>query len=990
MAYGDNIVSISDITSNATVWAPGEEVSISFKLKNASTRKFNEMALAVALKKSSFTGTATGNNDIFLHWILGTASTRPTNVSIAAGKSKTFSATFVVTEQIASYFSENKNIRTVPICIFYAVDTSVPDVLNSRSVEIPDLRIMNHRFNPRVESFKLVRAVKKVVDGVNVFSINDEGENVLTTLKLNINSGNYDYKKFFTAKLYWKKGGKAGSASTADPFVDITDKIASLLSGIASDHDLLAKVVSESGQQPGIFDKAYDWDFLLVFGDAYETALENTRTDLGMAFANLHLSGVSTGGACFGGFCTSKFEHPKLESYYPIRPYGGIEAVKDGVYVQELDLDSDAPFKVREDNPLQPTVRVFGHIVELHGELQPTKKITGSDAYYPICTLPAQYAPEHDVVTLQQGSTQAIWMLRIFNRNHPEHPCKVMFSRYRDGANWADATTSSPLTWLPFHAVWCIDGSVTGDSEALAALLMDSQGYSLLDAGGNDIAIMSATDEPYQLPYTGEQLEAKLGLIDTALQKSGGTISGHLTLTETPTEDGHATPKRYVDQQIAEIELTPGASAYDIAKKNGFVGSEAEWLESLHGEDGYTPVKDKDYRDGIDGKSAYEYAQEGGYEGTEEEFAEDLGKVGTGGTADSVAWANITDKPFGNPITGSVVIDGDTLRWDGDTTGMVTTKIRYDDVVFVSDNVPSIEKLKIGCDITCHTITGDRYLTTFTEQYTTYPDVIMLCYTHDGDVYYTYAYVVLKPNASFYGGKIERAGLYFIDNPVGTDSYIKEFTLLNYPWTVAKEIAPIPDTFIPVSIARAEELANVSDIANAVDDRFEHAVMQITAADEIVVGNPIVHDHISQRDYIYVSDYVPERVLFKNGYRVQTVNPNQTIVYSGDYDILYDSDNFYHFNDQAWVIMQDDLWVTIPGSSGGRFPKRGTYFALDDDEKLKVVGLGSDSMSALGSRTILSKEHIPILSELIMVSSDGSKLFKLTIDSNGNLVPSAI
>ena len=166
--------------------------------------------------------------------------------------------------------------------------------------------------------------------------------------------------------------------------------------------------------------------------------------------------------------------------------------------------------------------------------------------------------------------------------------------------------------------------------------------------------------------------------------------------------------------------------------------------------------------------------------------------------------------------------------------------------------------------------------------------------------------------------------------------------------------------------------------------------MRITAADEIVVGNPTVYDPISQMRYIYVSDYVPERVLFKNGYRVYTANPNQTIVYSGDYDILYDSDNFYHFNDQAWVIMQDDLWVNIPGSSGGRFPKRGTYFALDNDGKLKVVGLGSDAMSALGSRTILSKEHIPVLSELIMVSSDGSKLFKLTIDSNGNLVPAEI
>lgn len=44
-----------------------------------------------------------------------------------------------------------------------------------------------------------------------------------------------------------------------------------------------------------------------------------------------------------------------------------------------------------------------------------------------------------------------------------------------------------------------------------------------------------------------------------------------------------------------------GASAYEIALKNGFVGSEVEWLESLHGKDGYTPVKGVDYFDGING-----------------------------------------------------------------------------------------------------------------------------------------------------------------------------------------------------------------------------------------------------------------------------------------------------------------------------------------------------------------------------------------------------
>ena len=34
MAYNDGNVSISNISANAAVWAPGEEITISFKVKN--------------------------------------------------------------------------------------------------------------------------------------------------------------------------------------------------------------------------------------------------------------------------------------------------------------------------------------------------------------------------------------------------------------------------------------------------------------------------------------------------------------------------------------------------------------------------------------------------------------------------------------------------------------------------------------------------------------------------------------------------------------------------------------------------------------------------------------------------------------------------------------------------------------------------------------------------------------------------------------------
>ena len=45
-----------------------------------------------------------------------------------------------------------------------------------------------------------------------------------------------------------------------------------------------------------------------------------------------------------------------------------------------------------------------------------------------------------------------------------------------------------------------------------------------------------------------------------------------------------------------------GKSAYDIAVKHGFEGTEEEWLESLRGADGKDGVDGKDGKDGVDGK----------------------------------------------------------------------------------------------------------------------------------------------------------------------------------------------------------------------------------------------------------------------------------------------------------------------------------------------------------------------------------------------------
>ena len=183
------------------------------------------------------------------------------------------------------------------------------------------------------------------------------------------------------------------------------------------------------------------------------TETVSTTFLIGNVFTNVHLAGVSTGGVRFGGYSTASANNPKFECNYPAYFYGGIALADGGVVEQTLAFDADAPFVVRADNPLQPTLRRFGHVIELHGEIQPAQSISGSTTYHPICTLPTAYAPHHDITVLQQGSNQSIWMLRIFRRDHAEHPCKVMFARYRSGNAWAEAATSA---WLPFHATWIV------------------------------------------------------------------------------------------------------------------------------------------------------------------------------------------------------------------------------------------------------------------------------------------------------------------------------------------------------------------------------------------------------------------------------------------------------------------------------------------------------------------------------------------------------
>ena len=80
-----------------------------------------------------------------------------------------------------------------------------------------------------------------------------------------------------------------------------------------------------------------------------------------------------------------------------------------------------------------------------------------------------------------------------------------------------------------------------------------------------------------------------------------------------------------VAQWQAMLRGLSGLSAYEVAIKNGFVGTEAEWLDSLHG--------GGSGGSGPPGLSAYQVAVKNGFVGTEAQWLASLeGRAGADST----------------------------------------------------------------------------------------------------------------------------------------------------------------------------------------------------------------------------------------------------------------------------------------------------------------------------------------------------------------------
>ena len=296
-------LTLSSFTVSADKFQPGSEFTVSLTTKN-------NIGAAATLAKLDAWIEVPRNDEYGDYDVVGLYSSGYVSVSWAnnATKSMTFSGAMNgeeydgrdIWEQLNDLLESYPNAGVRANAVHWSFELAENEMSSNFGTGYADKGVFYDAFYaPAIEAFQLERSM----DGVP----NDEGESLLTTLKLGI-AERYRLE-LLSLKLYYAENA---AATTASPFIDLTASIPDLLAGVTDSAELITKT----------FVNISNWNFLLVFGDAYESA--SAALSVSRAFANVHLSGKSTGGVALGGFSTSEEGDPKFESHYPAHFYAGI------------------------------------------------------------------------------------------------------------------------------------------------------------------------------------------------------------------------------------------------------------------------------------------------------------------------------------------------------------------------------------------------------------------------------------------------------------------------------------------------------------------------------------------------------------------------------------------------------------------------------------------------------------------------------------------
>ena len=411
---------ITELSFSPGVITLNDATAFRFTVKNLTGKKITSLSVRMSLyfPLANDSGSIIGSSKTVAAY--GTVMSRE-DISWAANASHTFTGTFKFEKAHTDYefapesrlvplykgsdagYNDAKDARLGMLVNFVAVAGETPynDIFHDvRGENSEYLAVINARYAPTIALFSGERTLNGAA--------NDEGEALYTRFLLR--GSNAMNAADMALKLHYEADASVAADSS---YVDLSDSIQESLNSDSATGITVAP----------IFDKARNWNLMLVFGDAYESAV--SYFTLSRAFANLHLSGYSTGGACFGGFCSSTPDNPKLESYFPGYFYNGIKKIGDGW--QELTLVNGT------------TPATYGGGVLRYRKIEDKCIIAGSVEVKPtsgtlvLANLPEGFVPAYNVFSLNACSGGRVARIAAYSNEE---------------ANTADTRGKLVLTWV--------------------------------------------------------------------------------------------------------------------------------------------------------------------------------------------------------------------------------------------------------------------------------------------------------------------------------------------------------------------------------------------------------------------------------------------------------------------------------------------------------------------------------------------------------------
>jgi len=303
ISYDYGYFQVTSVSFSKSVITMPETVSVTVAVKNTSGQKITNMSVD-AYGYYDYRGVTNP------HGGAATFTTRNifggnngASVSWANNATRTFTFDFTFS---AGYYApySGRYLLNFDLDLSIITDNDFPssnyDNINGLNYGLDPasdlLTIIPYYDNPRL-SFAAVRATNGAP--------NDEGESLLTSLVLTHDDVQTDITDHgYTASITCDPAPASACALNAT--------IAEMLAGIVDSPTAIA----------GTFNNGTTYRLTLTVTNGYETA--EAVYEISRAFANLHLSGCSTGGVAFGRFSTSTEGSPKLESEFPAHFYGGI------------------------------------------------------------------------------------------------------------------------------------------------------------------------------------------------------------------------------------------------------------------------------------------------------------------------------------------------------------------------------------------------------------------------------------------------------------------------------------------------------------------------------------------------------------------------------------------------------------------------------------------------------------------------------------------